>query len=633
MSSRRRVRGGSLLGVVLAGLLGATLAGCGVPSSGPPVVVKPAPAGGGEDNEPQAPHQDPPPDPATASSPTDLVNQFYRAAGFDPNPDQLRGNVTQFFSADARGRWHQDPAGLTVVRIYTNTVTAQGKDKHGRPTATVRVRGELVGTLTENGSVDAPGSHASRDYAQEFRLAQWPTGTGGKEWLITNPPDHTLISTEAMTADYTATPVYFASPDHQSLVPDLRYVSKTIAPQKERTILVDWLLDGPSPWLAPAVVNDIPEGTKRRGNVVAQNDKDVVVVDLTSEAVGAKHLLTMAAQLAWTLHARASRLQLRVEGRPFPVPGIRDGGSTFDVGSLRTFNPATLAASSGGYYVSHGIVIPASSKQWLPGVLSAPATSGLNSDVQRAALNVDSSATALVRTDDDGRPALWIGHTIGDAKSSDARFVRAEGLGDAAEIGRPSLLPHSSTALVPVDGTLRVATGTGHTEKVAFAPGSPGGAVTAVAVSPDGCRVALVRGGHLYVAPLIQQDTTLSVGRMRAVASSFTDLSEVSWTQDDDVAFGGRGSVGWASGQSSAVRGGAWQFSLDDVSSDLLTGTSGDRVPEYVASGTTDPARGAAHGIILLAINGKLWQLTGNELAAPDGAAEPPTGTAPFFPN
>ena len=622
-----------LLGCGLAGLLGAVPAGCGVPDSGPPVVVSSAPAAGGQDSGQQGPRTAPvPPDPATATNPNDLVQLYFTAAGVDPDPDDVQHNVSQFFAPDVRDRWHADPSGQTVVRVDRYTVTAQGRDKQDRATATVRVRGELVGVLGDDGAVQPPAGTAAHAYRQDFQLTQWPISGGGKEWLITDPPRQTLLSTEAMSSEYNPTVVYFASPDHRSLVPDLRYVSKTVVPQKERTMLVDWLLDGPSPWLAPAVVNDIPEGTKRRGNVVRQNDNNVVAVDLTSEAVGAKHPQTMAAQIAWTLRVRASRVQLRIEGRPYAVPGLKHKTTTFDTSSLRSFNAATLGANSAGYYLTHGMIVPARSGERLPAVLSAPATGGLDTKLTHAALNVDSSAAALVRTGDRGRPELWIGHSdSGDI--ADSRYVRADGLGAAQQVGRPSLVSNTPTALVPVDGALRMVTGAGRNEPVPFVPGSPGGAVTAVSVSPDGCRVALVRGGRLYVAPLLHTQQQLSVGRMHQLAGGFTDLTEVSWTQDGDIAFGGRGSVGDGGPLSGGVRGGAWQFSLDDVSSDLLTGTSGDRVPEYVASGTTDPSRGAAHGAILMSANGQILELIGNELAPPDGAAEPPPGTAPFFPS
>ncbi|GAA4204108.1 LpqB family beta-propeller domain-containing protein [Actinocatenispora rupis] len=626
MTERRRVRRG-LLAVGAAVLL--ALAGCGVPDSGPPVVVSTAPVTGsqGGDESNQRPADLPTPE--TATNPSDLVQLFYRAAGADPN--QVQSTVSAFFTSDVARTWRPDPAGLTVVRITSYTVTDQSKDKDGQERATVRARGQLVGVLGDRGIMQSPPLGRSRSYQQLFHLVRVPVPNGTtKEWLITNPPSETLMSTEAMSTEYNATILYFASPDHRSLVPDLRYMSVGVLAPKQRTILVDWLLAGPSPWLGQAAVNDIPDGTKRRGNVVASGT-NVVVVDLSSDAAAAPHTDMLAAQLAWSLRMQAPRLQLRVEGRAVHIPGVR--GTTFDASTWHGYNMSTIGAGSTGYYVSGGRIVPATSNESLPAVLSGSLAGELNSDVQRAALSVDGSTALLVRAASDGGSEVWLGRAGGENRGG-VVYTPVTGLG-AHGIGTPSLLPGSATALVPVRGSLRSVGSDGAAHAVTYSEPPPGGNVTAVSVAPDGCRVALVADGHLYVAPLLTGPGAgrLTIGRLRPLASTFTQLTEVTWTQEDEVAFGGRGTVSEDGPLSGGPRGGVWQFSVDDVSSDLLTGSAGDAVPDQLASATSDPSKGGAHGTILLAASGRIAQITGNEVGPPGGATRSPHGSSPFFPS
>lgn len=616
---------------VLAGAaaLLVVLGGCGVPDSGPPVVVSSAPVPGPQDGGEQDNRPVNLPTPETATNPRDLVQEFYRAAGADPN--QVQSTVSAFFTPDAARTWRPDPAGLTVVRITDYSVSDQTHDKAGEEKATVRVRGQLVGVLGDRGIMQSPPLNRSRTYQQVFHLVhvQVPNGTT-KEWLITDPPAETLISTEAMANEYNPTIVYFASPNHRVLVPDLRYMSATVVPQKQRTVLVDWLLAGPSPWLAQTVTNDIPDGTKRRGNVVRSNS-GVVVVDLSSDAAAAPHADMMAAQLSWTLGARAPRMQVKVEGRAIHVPGAT--GTTFDPSTWRSYNMSTVSAGSSGYFVSGGRIVPAVATASLPPVLSGSLATELNSHVQRAALSVDGSSLMLVRAASGGGSEVWLGRAGGQTRGGVA-YTQVTGLGSHG-IGTPSLLPASSTALVPVAGGLRSVGSDGVARAVTFTEPPPGGNVTAVSVAADGCRVALVAGGHLYVAPLSSGPGAgrLTVGRLRPLATTFTQLTEVTWTQEDGVAFGGRGTVSEDGPLSDGARGGVWQFSLDDVSSDLLTGSAGDAVPDQLASATSDPTRGGAHGVILLAASGRIAQITGNEVAPPGGANRSPRGSSPFFPN
>jgi lipoprotein LpqB-like beta-propeller protein/sporulation and spore germination protein len=611
----RRVRGAVLLVV-----LSFALAACGVPDSGPAVVVSKAPLVGSDNGTDDTRQDTIPPDPSLATSPDDLVQLFLSAAGADP--DRIKANVAPFFTADQRAGWRPDSAGITLVRV---TEISSSADKDGAADkaseVNVRVTGEQAGTLTGDGSVQPVPDGRPTGYDQVFHVQKV---AGESQWRIANPPAETLLSTDAMSSDYDEALVYFATPDHRHLVPDLRYLPKSMLPAKRRTVLVDWLLDGPSTWLGQAAVNEIPDGTKLRGNVVLEGN--TVVVNLTSDADEAGHRALMAAQLAWTLRLR---LKILIEGQPMRLPGV--SSATYDWQTWKNYDLNTIADDSGGYYVTDGGIVPVRSGEMLPDVL-AEAGDSINSRVQSAALSIDSRAAAVVRTGSDGKPQLWIGHDSAERFDMPV-FVHTTGL-HAGPIGEPSFVATAGTAVVPVDGKLAAVFTDGSVTSVGFAEQTMTG-ITAAAVAPDGCRIAFVADGRVYVAALSLDSRThvLTIGRPRPVATGFTSLTDLAWTQEDSIVLGGRGLVADSSLIPNSSHSGAWQFSIDGAVSELLTGSESDMVPEYVGSSPGDPSNGSSHGTVLLSVHDRLLQISGNDVVTPNGETRAPRGTAPFFPS
>lgn len=614
----------ALIGTALAALT--ALTGCGVPDSGPPVVVSSAPPGAGGDLPPaQHPDTIRPPEPSSASDPRDLVRLFLTAAGADPHRTQA--NVEKFFTPSAQGSWHVDRAGLTLVRVKRYTTVRPQDARNSQRRVQVRVTGEVIGVLNADGAVQAAPTGRS-GYDRTFTVKRVDVDDE-TEWRIANPPSKTLLSAAAMAADYQPYPVYFTSPDHRRLVPELRYMWDDTPTPQRRTVLVDWLLDGPSAWLGQAAGTAVPEGTQRRGNVIT--DQDVVVVNLTSEAADSTHRGLLSAQLAWTLRSVVSRLQVQVEGRPLKVRGV--SGTVHGWQTWKRFNAASLAADSAGYYVSSGRLAAIGSARSMPLVLSAVRSRSINSRIVSAALSVHSANVAVVRTRANGRPELWLGETTG-ADQARASYSQAAGLDHADSIGRPSFLPSTPTAVVPVDGSLKLVSSKGTAGTVGFQDRVLHGVSVAV-VAPSGGRIAVIADGALYIAPLAwdAEARKATIGRPRRVASMFTNLTDVAWTQDGSVVFGGRGSAGEESALSGGVHSGAWEFSVDGVTADLLTGPEVDTVPSGVASATGDPSNVSSHGSILLSADNEILQVSGNEAIPPAGARQSPRGTAPFFPS
>jgi hypothetical protein len=623
MASRRRIATGLLALLVLA-----AVAGCGVPDSGPAVVVSSQAPADYDTGDPANGRQPVQPDPLNATTPDDSVRGYLAAAGADP--DQVTSNVRRFFTRGNSGWQASNPV---VVRI---TGYADSGMTTSQTAATVTVTGRRIGVLQNDGSVvpvsGSPGFTLTLNLIKTTNEDE-PTNV----WLIGNPPAETLLSTDALAADYDPWNVYFvSSSDGHTLVPDLRYVSRTLTPDRSRTTVVNWLLRGPSAWLDPAVTSAVPENTRLRANVTTDGN-GTALVNLTGQAASTSNPDLLAAELCWTLLPRINGLRVEVEGQPLRLPGrhgaVQGRGTWRLLNSASALNANLTATQPAGYYVVDGRVVRADGLP-LPQVLADPNAQNWNTGVVSAALSADSGDTALVRGTASG-PQLVLGHLVQDTRQPriHALYDPVTGLGRVGAIGRPSFLPGGRTVLVPVDGALYAATGRTEVTRVRL-PAGVSGPVTSVAVATDGCRLALVAGGRLYVLPL-QRDNrgTVALAAARQLVGDFTNLTEVAWSQEDRLVVGGRGPVGQNASATGGTRGGGWELSIDDASVDTLPPIDGNTVPDQVGAFPGDPSTGWLSGRVLLAGHGKVYQVYGNYTGGPNGGDDKPTGSSPFFPN
>ncbi|WP_454295643.1 LpqB family beta-propeller domain-containing protein [Salana multivorans] len=78
------------------------------------------------------------------------------------------------------------------------------------------------------------------------------------EWRIESLPEGLLLTEGTFATVFRAVPLAFLSPEHDMLVPDVRYVPA----RRASRYAVDHLLDGPVPWLADAVDTAVPDGLR-----------------------------------------------------------------------------------------------------------------------------------------------------------------------------------------------------------------------------------------------------------------------------------------------------------------------------------------------------------------------------------
>jgi hypothetical protein len=119
------------------------------------------------------------------------------------------------------------------------------------------------------------------------------------QWRISEPPNGTVIDQNTFRDVFSSQELYFFDPSFTYLVPDLRWFPRgASAPTK----IVNAVLAGPSPWLAPAVTTAFPEGTKLTADAV-QVVARVAQVDLNNEALNADRvtLQRMKSQLTNSL--------------------------------------------------------------------------------------------------------------------------------------------------------------------------------------------------------------------------------------------------------------------------------------------------------------------------------------------
>ncbi|MGE5827651.1 MAG: hypothetical protein ACM30G_04710, partial [Micromonosporaceae bacterium] len=158
--------------------------------------------------------QPPPPVPGT---PTQTVSRYFEAAV--GGGEAAVKNVQAYFTPAGRGKWTPSQQ-LTIVRILRIDEGARS----GR-TVPVTARYQRVGVLTDQGIFDDIA-----DQPQSFTFTLVADQDNPNQWQIDSGPQGLLLSDSALDHYYRPRPVYFWDANHQSLVPDLRYVSLTTAP-------------------------------------------------------------------------------------------------------------------------------------------------------------------------------------------------------------------------------------------------------------------------------------------------------------------------------------------------------------------------------------------------------------------
>jgi hypothetical protein len=537
-----------------------------------------------------------PPGPMAGSTPVQVVRGFLNAA---VSSDDRHAVARAFLGPEARRSWRDD-GPVHVFRLAA--IVASGPD-------TVRVRGRTVG------EVGADGAFTPSDGALDLQLRLRSTGS---TWQLVTPPAGVYLQDVYFSQVYIPYSVYYVAAGSRRVVPDLRYLGRSLG-NAEPSELVRRLLAGPSSWLAPGVRTAFPPGSRLRGNVV--RDRDVLTVDLTAEADLAtpENRVLLSAQLVWTLRQfPVGGVRIEVEGRRFDAPGA---GEVQGVGLWAHHNPAAPEQDLPAYQVRRGdvrVLVPSPRSAVPPGApFGAPEA---RSGVLSAAVSLDGSALALVKTGARGRQRLYVGPSAGPLA---AQYT-------AARFGRPTWGPRTSAVLVVADAAQLLVVPQNGPIRTVSAPGlrpylARGGRVGAIRLAPDGLRLALVvepgPGSGSSSASQLLTGILLSDGSrepslvgLRRVAAGLGDLADVGWSRERALITLGRETGG--------------ELLPWEVSSDGSTRISSSR--SGLPAGRLGQLAATPVDHVLLGAGGATYQRFFNSWGPP--LAEGAVGGEPFYP-
>jgi hypothetical protein len=497
------VRRAPLAVALVAGLL---LTGCGIPDETDVVPLRPGPSTGissGDDPSPPRNMR------ADNTDPAGFAKNYLEAAAGDFAGAGER--VKQFLSPDAAATFRA-PTEIKVVRLTEEPLVNPGKP--------VVIKTRAVGTLGPKGILEPATDNRPASYELTLRQIDGQQGL-----FVTDPPKVLLLSDSALNRFYTKRTIYFWNQEHTGLVPDVRYMPTTVPLEQQPTEIIDWLTNGPSPWLA-GVVAPLPEGTKQIGNVPAISN-ETLQISLSGQALlpdDPTSLDRLQKQLRWSLRPNLpNTLHLTVEHQE-----EKDYTGT----DYLTSNAAYRTTAEPERFVVYNgqirrLARSYNSSQPVP-ILKAEDNRG----VRMAAMSTSGSRSyvALVVNESGGKQALKVG-AAGTGEQATLRRIPLSGT-----VGRPvwgkSLggADSGTTGLITAGGKLYSFAADGSNFSAVEWPGGPGH-ITAVAVAPDARRVALLAGGRLYVAALSGGDGA-QLSSPHVVHTELREPTAVDWSSE-----------------------------------------------------------------------------------------------------
>ncbi|RIV34606.1 LpqB family beta-propeller domain-containing protein [Micromonospora radicis] len=589
---RGRLLGGALGGVLL--LTG--VVGCGIPDRSEVQIERRGPAA--ETSWSLGRGSEPPNREASGSDAQAFVRNFLAAAAGEP--DRAYERVKQFIAVADRGRLQAkqgSEVALSVVRLTDNPVIAPDVDS-----MKVTISVQQVGLLRANGMLVPP---LATETTYEFQLVNaGPAGQDDAGFYVSNPPNVLLLSDDALRRYYQAESIYFWNSERNRLVPDQRYLSSAVPPERRVSEVVRWLTAGPSEWLRVGV-SGLPDRTEMINNATGSDGRWEVNLDMPG--ADDTRLDQFATQLAWSLSELDGTVEIKI---------LNQSRRLVDLGEQRSANQLDWPDGARRFCVYEG-AIHALAVANEP-VDAVPVAAEANRNVVSAGLRRagDDILAALVVATGDGRQRLSVGRGRGTVEHFTPGPVHAA-------LGRPVWLRNDGDQLfgmVIADGQLYR-----FDEQAAMWPVQLGlpGRVDAVAAALDGHRIALIVDGALYVAAISWQGGVPTVGPARRLVTSLTRLTAVEW---------------WAEGRllvaGTAGRPAIHDVSVDGVLETRLRDDAGASVSHLAAYPATpySPLAGAfmyeANGVIYR--NSPFERIVREQV---QDVALPPAGdpTAPFF--
>jgi len=576
------VTGSRARGAASSVLLGAVLlSGCStVPNDSPtvPITQVAGPTDGAVGIEPLSPE--------TGATPEEVVSGF-----IDASASSVRNHpvARQYLSEQAADAWRDSDEVTVLSGDYARVQTQPG---------TVEVTAEQIGTVDERGVFTVGNGDV---FVRAFTLVDEQG-----EWRITDPPDGLLLLEPDFARTYEPVDAYFLDPTGTRVVPDPRYL---IDGEAQPNVLVQRLLDGPSPAIAAGVVNPLA-GAQLRSTVGSSGQ--TATVDLTFPPDVSDATLTGAAgQLVWSLEQLGLRsvVVLR-DGQPL---GLSDVPETQRVDDWAGLDPDAAPADAVGHYLADG-ALRRSDGTPAPGPAGAGAyglvSAGVSVDARTSVLGLMAGVSTIVSAA--GAPAtLYAGPYGGELAPV------LSGTGFTA----PTTAAPRAEVWTVRNGTEVVRVPSGGAPQTVSATTLAGlGRTSTFQLSPDGVRVAVVvegsQGGQLYVGTVVRADDTVSVRDLRSVAPSVHQVVDVAWRN--------AGTLMLLAGDPSTDRTVPYTVGVDGW---LLTDVSLSGLPGQPTALAAAPGRQP-----LVSADGQMWQFAGGNWVTLVRGAPVLSGAAPFYP-
>jgi hypothetical protein len=548
--------------------------------------------------------------PSAGLAPPEIVRGFI-AAGSRIDQDLPLLAARSYLTDAAKASWQTDRGGVMILTASPR-YDLVGSTSGG--SATVRLSGTTDGYLEPDGSyVPTPRTEFSATVGL-IRV--------GSEWRIDDPPPQLILPAADFNLAFTQREVYFLNNAGTLVVPDRRWLpNSSLSPGTLVSSLVDRLIGGPSAPLVGAVRNSL-QGARPRAPIVATAE-GVLQVDLTGlPPLTPAAARGVAAELVYTLRLDAARIRILVDGTPLDA-----NQAVWTTGVLGSFDPDGVpgsgATSTVGYYIdADGALV---NLQGVP-VWGSAGTGAL------AAVSAGMSAATgdlAVVGGPAGAQTLYVGAPLTQVPM-EARLT-------AQSFTPPSFSRSGDEVWTVINAAsspevVRLLTDGGSRYPVDSASLAGLGAISGLALSPDGARVAVIADGALYLASVIISDGTATGGDSGATSDVATLGVPVRLRNDLTVR-----TVIWSDSQTLLVAASdpastyraVWRVGLDGRARSALS-TRG-----IVADVDAVSATGALP--TLVSSGGVILQLRGEDSSGEWVTADPDGGTAvgrwPLYPS
>jgi len=453
--------------------------------------------------------------PRPGDGPEAIVSGFVKAsaAGFSSDFSVAR----EYLVGPAVTTW--DPYKLVTV-FDSGALTPEYTEE----TAVVTYDVPVSSSLDESGRM-AEASDGTRQ-TLEFTMAQDPDG----EWRIAELEDGTILASATFDRLFLDVGLTFATIDESTEVPEQRWLPITKAP----TLAARELVEGPSPWLAPAVHTGFPSASGLAVDSVVVTD-GIAAVQLTPESAGTPDERSLGEQqLRQTLKQIPGIEDVEVTVGGVPLGG--DGSAALQPEPLPGANAAALVDGRLGVWDGENLWATGDDVGHVPAG-SRGVTQGYGAPV--VAWVVDGSRIVVSDALRGGTASLQP-HNV-DAEAPEAQ-MEVTTVFTGSRLVDPSFDRHGWiwTSESNDPSALSAFTTSGGSASLDV-PWLRGSSVEGIAVSRDGARIAVLSrsGGEqlLQVAGVVRgsDGTPLTLGEPLAVGADLGTAFDLVWVGSGQV--------------------------------------------------------------------------------------------------